>query len=65
MPLPNRTGINVTIARYLTPNGTDINKLGIKPDIEIGNDFDFFLNESKHDVQLEKAKEVLNRRLKN
>ena len=29
IPLPNRTGINVTIARYLTPNGTDINKLGI------------------------------------
>ena len=30
VPLPNQTGVNVTIARYLTPNGTDINKLGIK-----------------------------------
>lgn len=64
VPLPNRTGVNVTIARYLTPNGTDINKLGIKPDIEIGNDFDFYLNDTKHDVQLEKAKEVLNDSLK-
>ena len=38
VPLPNRTGLNVTIARYLTPNGTDINKLGIKPDVEVGNE---------------------------
>ena len=59
VPLPNQTGVNVTIARYLTPNGTDINKLGIKPDIEIGNDFDFYLNESKQDIQLEKAKDLL------
>jgi len=60
VPLPNQTGVNVTIARYLTPNGTDINKLGIKPDVEIGNDFDFFINDTKKDVQLEKAKELLN-----
>ena len=60
VPLPNKTGLNVTIARYLTPNGTDINKLGIKPDIEIGNDLDFLLENSKNDVQLEKAKEILN-----
>lgn len=59
VPLPNQTGLNVTIARYLTPNGTDINKLGIKPDIEIGNDYDFYLNENKKDVQLEKAKDIL------
>lgn len=59
VPLPNQTGLNVTIARYLTPNGTDINKLGIKPDIEVGNDFDFFIN-NKKDIQLEKAKEILN-----
>lgn len=26
------TGVNVTIARYLTPNNTDINKRGITPD---------------------------------
>lgn len=59
VPLPNKTGLNVTIAKYLTPNGTDINKLGIKPDIEIGNDFDFFTNNSKTDVQLNKAREIL------
>ena len=61
VPLPNSTGVNVTIARYLTPNGTDINKLGIKPDIEIGTDLDF-LEDNKPDVQLEKAKEILNKK---
>lgn len=60
VPLPNQTGVNITIARYLTPKGTDINKLGIKPDIEIGNDYDFFINSNKRDIQLETAKEVLN-----
>lgn len=59
VPLPNKTGVNITIARYLTPNGTDINKLGIKPDIEIGNDYDILID-SKDDVQLEKAKDILN-----
>lgn len=61
VPLPNSTGLNVTIARYLTPNGTDINKLGIKPDVEVGTDIDFLI-EDKTDVQLEKAKEILNKK---
>ena len=60
VPLPNETGVNITIAKYLTPNGTDINKLGIKPDIEIGNEFDFYTNNNKKDLQLEAAKELLN-----
>ena len=60
VPLPNNTGVNITIARYLTPKGIDINKLGIKPDIEIGNEFDLYLNNSKKDIQLEAAKELLN-----
>ena len=59
VPLPNKTGLNVTIARYLTPNGTDINKLGITPDIITGTEFDQFMD-NKKDVQLEKAKEILN-----
>ena len=59
VPLPNKTGLNVTIAKYLTPNGTDINKLGIIPDVEIGNEFDFNINDLKEDVQLEAAKSIL------
>ena len=30
--LPNNTGLNLTVARYLTPNNIDINKKGITPD---------------------------------
>lgn len=33
--LGNGTGVNVTIARYLTPNDTDIHKTGIVPDFEV------------------------------
>jgi carboxyl-terminal processing protease len=33
--LDDGSGINVTIARYLTPNDTDIHKLGIVPDVEV------------------------------
>ena len=29
------SGLTVTVAKYLTPNGTDINKSGIVPDIEV------------------------------
>lgn len=32
-------GVKLTIGRYTTPNGTDINKTGIKPDIEVKVDF--------------------------
>ena len=35
MPLPLNTAMNVTIAKYLTPLGHDINKNGIKPDYEV------------------------------
>lgn len=31
--MPNETGINLTVAKYLTPAGNDINKKGIDPDI--------------------------------
>lgn len=33
--LEDGSGVNVTIAKYLTPAKVDINQLGIKPDIEV------------------------------
>lgn len=33
--LDDGSGVNVTIAKYLTPAKVDINQLGIKPDIEV------------------------------
>lgn len=55
--LPDEAGMNITIQRYLTPSGQDINKKGITPDVVIE------LTEenvkAKDDVQLKKAIEVL------
>lgn len=58
IPMPNETGLNLTIAKYLTPNGTDINQKGITPDIEVN----FTLEDiNKHnDIQLKTAKNILN-----
>ena len=59
IPMPNETGLNLTIAKYLTPLGHDINKKGINPDIEVRvNENDIF---SKKDIQLDKAKTILSR----
>lgn len=57
IPLPNETGLNLTIAKYLTPNGTDINKKGISPDIEVN----FTMEDVKkqNDIQLSTAKNIL------
>jgi len=35
IPLPNETGINLTVAKYLTPNNYDINNKGITPHIVV------------------------------
>jgi carboxyl-terminal processing protease len=55
--LPDGSGINITIAKYLTPNGTDINKKGIQPDYKVKFTEKDFL--SNHDPQLAKAKQIL------
>lgn len=55
--LPNNSGVNITIQKYLTPNGTDINKKGIDPDIVVTLSDDDVKN--KDDKQLKKASEVL------
>lgn len=61
--LPNGSGMNVTIQKYLTPNGTDINKKGITPDVEVKlSDKNI---EEKDDVQLKKANELLLTMIKN
>lgn len=54
--LPNNAGVNITIQKYLTPNGTDIHKKGITPDILVELSDENIKN--KDDVQLKKAIEV-------
>lgn len=55
--LPNQTGINITIQKYLTPNGTDINKKGIVPDVEVKITEEDIKN--KNDAQLLKAEQLI------
>lgn len=58
VPLPNETGINITIAKYLTPNGSDINKKGIEPDYKVEYSLTDYKNHN--DTQLKKAEAVIN-----
>ncbi len=55
--MPNNTGMNLTIARYLTPNGIDINKKGIEPDYRVEITDDDYKN--NNDAQLNFAKNIL------
>ncbi|MFN2214949.1 MAG: S41 family peptidase [Anaerolineales bacterium] len=58
IPLADDQGlVRITIARWLTPNGRTIHKLGVEPDIEVDLTEDDFLNEK--DPQLDKAIELL------
>jgi carboxyl-terminal processing protease len=71
-PLGDGSGMAVTIAKYLTPDGTDINKSGIKPDVvvelttadreRISKNRDLFATSA--DPQFAKAFEVLAARVK-
>ncbi|MDP2585718.1 MAG: S41 family peptidase, partial [Candidatus Levybacteria bacterium] len=44
-------GLHITIAKWLTPNGTWVNGSGLKPDTEVKWDE----KDPSHDSQLEKA----------
>ena len=59
IPLPNETGINLTIAKYLTPTGHDINNKGIEPDVNV--EFSIKDINNKTDSQINTAKQILNK----
>lgn len=59
--LPNKTGMNLTIARYLTPSGKDINKNGVSPDYLVTFSHSDFINNI--DPQLAYAKKYLEREI--
>ncbi len=56
-PMPNQTGMNLTIAKYLTPKGIDINKKGISPDYEVEYTTKDFINDK--DPQMDEAKRII------
>lgn len=61
IPMPNETGLNLTIAKYLTPKGTDINNKGINPDIKV--EFNIKDVKNNNDAQLQVAKNILSQML--
>lgn len=50
--LSDSSGIFVTIAKYYTPAGTVIDKVGLSPDIEVEGEFE---RDREKDVQLKRA----------
>ena len=56
-------GFQMTIAEYFTPKGTEIHKIGITPDYEVplpeGDHGMYDFADTEHDVQLNKALEVM------
>ena len=54
--LKDGSSLKVTVAKWLTPNGVDINKNGLEPDIEIEMSVEDYEND--RDPQLEKASEL-------
>lgn len=62
LTLPDESGIKITTEKYLTPNKTEINKVGIEPDekVELPEDLENVLEiEEKDDTQLQKAIQML------
>ncbi|NLX88311.1 MAG: S41 family peptidase [Syntrophomonadaceae bacterium] len=57
-PLHDGGALKLTTQKYYTPNGRDINEVGITPDYEVQNDPD-----SSEDLQLTKAINVLKEKL--
>ncbi len=55
------SGLTVTVAKYLTPNGTDINKFGINPDILVNMNTPILLSEigTRRDKQYKVAENTL------
>ncbi|WP_081846722.1 S41 family peptidase [Butyrivibrio sp. AE3004] len=61
-PFTDGTAVKLTISNYFTPNGNDINGVGITPDIEIALDNEAY-NKDGTDNQLNKAVEVLKKEM--
>jgi len=63
IPLPDKSAIKVTTARYLTPRNRDINHLGITPDIVVVENKHPQFGQPSKDEQLERAIQYLDDRL--
>ena len=57
IPLGNTMSVKITVARWLTPKGNQINQKGIKPDVDVDITVDDIKNAK--DPQMDKAAELL------
>ncbi len=57
LPVSKDTSVKITVARWLTPKGNQINQVGINPDEKVGLTRDDANN--KRDPQYDKASEIL------
>ncbi len=57
IPVTKETAVKVTVAKWLTPKGNQINHVGINPDVEVDITRDDLT--TKKDPQMEKALELL------
>ncbi len=64
-PLPDRSAVKITTARYFTPKGRDINSVGIEPEIksDIPKDAKVRLGDITQDPQLVAAVNFVNSRI--
>ena len=62
MQLSDGSAVKLTVSKYFTPNGNDIHKIGIEPDVEIPFESGPYLEDGT-DNQLNKAVEVLKEKM--
>lgn len=65
-PLEDGSGVKLTVSKYFTPNGNDIHKKGIEPDVEIDLPEELLTKSyltHEEDVQLQKGIEVLKEKM--
>ena len=65
--LSDGDAVKITTSKYYTPNGHNIHKKGIEPDVEVDYEYTGDTNadyDMQYDVQLQKAIEVMNEKLK-
>jgi len=60
IPLKNRGAIRLTVAKYYLPSGKSISEVGVRPDIEVGEEGDNFKIRTETDNQLNYAIKLLN-----
>lgn len=63
MKLSDDSAVKLTVSKYYTPNGNDIHKIGIAPDVEVPFEPEPYL-ENGTDNQLDKAVEILSEKMK-